>query len=362
MDMDLVGLSKKIRECDMNTPFAFVSYCSKDSIVVWNDIYHLQREGYNIWIDTNLKETEESWKDSAFGAIKDINCKLFIFYNSKSSIVSKPCLEELRCKCSEDARKQHGGKEISWIVIDVENIGKMQQMREKVFDDIVRDSSLPHDKKNQMATTLSDLMDEFFPTEDKIRIKSKDDPSRRYDYYQKIEENLVANGITKSSYEEMYIKSIRLLKSPISYGASLDIIDYCATEKNYLPAILMSAFIYYTGICGICDKDKAKDQLDWATYQKEKSEWQSLACKLRAQNKYEEAIAYYSAIAISDNSSEAYLEASKMWMKMKNNASFEFTKKCAEEAEKLNNQKGIELYTGLKKMSREMFIEFTRQI
>lgn len=359
--MNLEALSGKIRPCDPEKPYAFVSYCSKDSQPVWEDVLHLQQLGYNLWIDTNLKETDDSWRTGALEAIRDIDCRLFIFYMSRSSVVSKPCLEELQCKDSSEAHKQHGGREIPWIAIEVEPVGNLREFRDSIFDEISSNAELPRERKNAMASTLTELMDTYFPNGDKIRIKSKNDPSRRYDYYQKIEENITQGNVSKLSCEELYEQSIAMLHNCALYRKATDILEHCATEKTYLPAILMLAFLYETGICGHQDHQKAEEQLMWASFQKDESQWKPMADEYKGKKQYAEAVAFYSAYAIKTQSPEGYLEASKIWMKMKN-ASFEFTKRCVEEAGKLGDPEGKRLYEGLKRMPEETFLEFAKNI
>lgn len=359
--MNLVELSGKIQRCDIDRPYAFISYCSKDSALVWEDVCYLQKEGYNIWIDINLKETDESWKTGALEAIKDINCKLFIFYISKASVVSKPCLEELRCKDSRDARKQHGGKEIPWIVIEADEVGNMASFREAIFNEISTDAAMPREQKNAMAATLTDLMDEYFPDGDKVRVKGKNDTSKRYDYYQKIEENLDREGVKKYSCKELYERGIDMLGDSALYNDSVAILEGCASDQSYLPAILMLAFIYQTGVCGARNEKKAEELLLWASFQKDEGEWQAIADEYKEKHRYAEAVAFYSAVGVSGRSPRAFLEAAKMWMKMKN-PSFDFTKKCAEEAEKLGDENGKRLLEGFRNMPESEFLRFTKTL
>ena len=48
-------------------------------------------------------------------------------------------------------------------------------------------------------------------------------------------------------------------------------------------------------------------------------------------------------------------------MKMKN-PSFEFTKKCAEEAEKLGDENGKRLLEGFRNMQESQFLKFTKTL
>lgn len=359
--MKLEEAAGKIRPCDLEKPYAFISYCSKDSERVWADVIHLQELGYNIWIDTNLKETDESWREGALAAIQDIDCRLFVFYLSRNSVVSGPCLEELECKDSEAARKQHGGREIPWIAIEVEPVGDLEGFRNSIFDSISTDTNLPRDKKNVMAATLTDLMDRYFPNNDKIRIKSLNDDHRRYDYYEKIEENFCRESVAKLTLEQLYEQSMGMFGDASLFGKATDILEYCATKMNYLPAILMMAFLYRTGIGGKKDEKKSKDQLMWASFQKDENSWFEDAEKLREDNHKEQAIALFMAYGMMKECADGYLEASKLWMRLKP-PSFELTKACAAEAASLGNEDGNHLYNGLKNMPELKFIEWAQTL
>ena len=83
-----------VKKCDMNRPFAFISYSSADKEIVSSDVATLRDMGVNIWIDEEMRVGRE-WQDEAFNAMEDPNCKLVIFYISEASLTSENVLEEL---------------------------------------------------------------------------------------------------------------------------------------------------------------------------------------------------------------------------------------------------------------------------
>ena len=96
MAMDLKSLHKDLLPCDVESPYVFVSYSSKDKEIVWADVVELQHRGYNLWIDeANLDMTKDSWEEDALKAIESSNCVLLAFYVSRNSLTSEACLNEI---------------------------------------------------------------------------------------------------------------------------------------------------------------------------------------------------------------------------------------------------------------------------
>lgn len=155
--------------CDTDKPYVFISYSSKDKEFVWNDAYALQQSGFNVWIDHELKPTDETWH-KAMDAITSLNCDLFIFYLSSHSAVSQPCLLELKERISPKSKMHHNGKEIPLIIADTEKISNIASFRDHVFSRIKQDRSIPSVQKNAMAQTLYEVLHDHIPSDDKPRI------------------------------------------------------------------------------------------------------------------------------------------------------------------------------------------------
>lgn len=98
MSQELMGLEylkkKEIKnmKCDMNKPFAFISYSHDeyDSQIVMNVFKKLMERGHNLWIDiANMPADEHTWKKAAIDALTNKNCKFAFFFRSESSMIKK---------------------------------------------------------------------------------------------------------------------------------------------------------------------------------------------------------------------------------------------------------------------------------
>lgn len=86
------------KRCDMDAPFAFISYShdAYDSQIVMNVFKALYNQGINAWIDTaNMPYGEEDWKVSATKALMNHNCKFAFFFRSESSMLKSTIAKEL---------------------------------------------------------------------------------------------------------------------------------------------------------------------------------------------------------------------------------------------------------------------------
>ncbi len=104
MAQELTGLEylkkKEIKnmKCNMNKPFAFISYSHDDydSQIVMNVFKQLMSRGHNLWIDTaNMPADEHTWKKSARDALRNKNCKIAFFFRSESSMIKNTIAKEL---------------------------------------------------------------------------------------------------------------------------------------------------------------------------------------------------------------------------------------------------------------------------
>ena len=183
---DLPDIIRKIKPCDTNKPYIFISYSQSDRDLVWNDVLEFQNRGYNIWLDEkNLDKTNASWKEDALTAIEDMECALLIFYVSASSLSSNACYQELSKTIAENTKALHFGP-VKFIAIDAESIGDITEFHQKVFEKI-KTSHIEKEERKIQALTLNKFMNQFFNSNnEKVRIHPKNEKNRKTDYYEEI--------------------------------------------------------------------------------------------------------------------------------------------------------------------------------
>ena len=198
----------RLSPCDLDSPYIFVSYSSRDWFRVCTDVYELQRRGYNVWIDEkNLDKTKDSWKEDALGAIRDFNCSLVIFYVSRFSLTSAQCLSEMEETRRQETVYVHFG-EVKFICIDVEQIGDIRKIAREIAAGIRDDVSLSKEEKADRTRTLSVFLHEVFNSNnERVRVHPADEPDRRSDYYSEILQSLPPE--TKVSGEKKDTPAVR---------------------------------------------------------------------------------------------------------------------------------------------------------
>ena len=120
-----MSMLEQILPCNLNKPYIFISYSSKDRERVLEDVLEFQRRGYNVWLDDlNLDKTNPSWKVDALKAIESYYCQLVVFYVSRWSLTSDNCYEELCHTRHEDTIAYHN-EEVKYIAVELESIGNI---------------------------------------------------------------------------------------------------------------------------------------------------------------------------------------------------------------------------------------------
>ncbi len=173
----------QIRSCDMEQPFVFVSYSSKDAERVCMDVLELQKRGYNVWIDNkNLDKTKPSWKLDALEAIKDYNCAMLIFYVSRHSLTSISCFDEVMETMSQETSEIHFGP-VKFICIDTEEIGNINDCVKMIASEI-RNSDYSKIIKAEQTRILSQFEKRLFNSNnERVRIHPANEVNRKSDYY-----------------------------------------------------------------------------------------------------------------------------------------------------------------------------------
>ena len=120
MSTKVEELLSGIEKCDMSKPFAFVSYSKKDSEKVYQVVRELQKNGYNIWVDKELKQSVGiDWQQDALKAIAKPACKVILYFVSENSLVSAPVCAELCWSKSNKVKANNQGEEMKIIPINV---------------------------------------------------------------------------------------------------------------------------------------------------------------------------------------------------------------------------------------------------
>ena len=191
----LEQLKKDIRKCDTNRPYLFVSYSSVDAEYVFEDVIEFQKRGANVWIDNRwVDKTLSSWKDSALNAIRDIDCRMVIFYVSRDSLMSAACLDELRETWREETKELHGMQPVRFICVDVRAKNDKAETTETSVLDMIAGCweenarnygrEVKKIRSERMKAASCFYKEIFNGTNERVRIAArKGDPARSLNYY-----------------------------------------------------------------------------------------------------------------------------------------------------------------------------------
>jgi hypothetical protein len=336
-------LFARIRPCDMERPFASISYSHADGEHVWQDALTLQELGYNIWIDRTVNPTEpRSWNEKTAEVIAAYNCRVVLFYTSKHSVVSKACLHEILACESSDAKATHLRKAVPLVKIDVDPIQDIEQ-----FERDVHQSIAPSAERTAMAHCLSTVMDHCFCSGNStVRMLSRKDPRLEIDYYQKLEETLSEVQVRKASQDERFSSCFRLLADHSAHRYVLQELEYLA-DSCYDPyAALLLYYLYTTGLCGSQKPQEAAQHKDFASFQLSEDQWLPKARSCITSQAPEKAAALYLAHGLHFSDAGSFLEASKLLTPKKNPY---FVKDCLSRAARLGDRKAPKLLEGLER-------------
>lgn len=344
-------LFARIRPCDMDKPFAFVSYSHADGEHVWKDILTLQEKGYNIWVDLTVNPTEEkSWDEKTAEVIAAFNCRVVLFYTSKHSVVSAPCMKEILSCESEEAMSTHGRKAVPLTKIDVAPIEDIVQF-ERDANCYIDEAKLSGEKKSKMANALSTIMKHCFSAGNgTVRVMSRNDPRLEVDYDWKLEDILAKSGLKKSSPEERYRNAFQLMADHSAHRHVLQELEYLAGKYFNPHAALLLYYLYTTGLCGVKDSQKAEAQKSYAYFHFSEDQWIPQALSCIASQTPEKAVPFYLAHGLHFEDAESFLSAAKLLIPKNNpKAYYPFAKDCLDRAAKLGNIQAPKLLNGLKK-------------
>lgn len=321
--MNLQEMGSRLLPCDLEHPFIFISYSSKDAKRVFKDALELQRRGYNIWIDDkNLKTRKKSWQKDALKAIENYNCVLILFYLSENSFSSDACYQELKKSRSKEARIMHRTREVPFTVVEVNPINNISELSSQTFENIIK-SPLSNSKKEMAIQSMGLIMDEFIPEDNnKVRIKAIGNFPHRDYYYQSIENQLLNdNEFKKAKFtsKELYLRALESLKKEnLSLTESL---LKLAVKQNHIPSHLMLSYLYSTGQL---KSDKPIEEIYKEIenrYGLKRLTWFFQGESLLNDN-IEEALAFYLAAAESLKNKDGYDIGSTIWGQLGNKSQF----------------------------------------
>ena len=340
-------LFSQILPCDTEKDFAFISYSHADGEYVWQDALALQKLGYNIWIDRTVNPTEErSWNKKTAEVIAEYNCRLVLFYTSKHSVVSEPCMNEVLACEGVAAKATHLRKAVPMVKIDVEPISNMDQFEQEVHQTIAATDPAQRGVK---ANALSTIMDHCFcDGNSTVRMLSRKDSRREMDYYQELREALTGVGIHPATQEERFRGCFRLLADKSAHRSVLQELKWQADQYD-LHANLFLSYLYHTGLCGVQNLQEAENLKNMSAFQLSEEQWFPEARSCAAKGEPEKATALYLAHGLYFGNADSFLEASKLWMARKNPKAYApFIQDCLTRASQLGSPIAAKLLAGLK--------------
>ena len=310
--MNLQSLHKYLLPCDVDSPYVFVSYSSKDRDVVWNDVVELQSRGYNLWIDeANLDKTKDSWEEDALKAIESSNCILLAFYVSHNSLVSEACLNEIERTKGKQTIKTHFGK-VDFFAIEcvpINNIGIFIQSIAKQ----IQNSNIEKNEKDKLIPVLFDFSKRWFTLDNKkVRIHSKLEHGRPSDYFDDIVKELDRHQRkAKFKPERLYRFAVEnIIKDKLSFALRFLSIG----ANSYLPsALLLSHFLRNSS--ENINEEQSELLLEAVGKTIPSETWGQRGKEEEERKCYSEAIAWLLAFGEKYNNPEYIYLASKNWVK-----------------------------------------------
>lgn len=98
--MPLTQISQRLPMSLPIDPFIFVSYSSKDTFFVRDEIKRLEREGYKVWYDQGALQLTHLWATKIREAITACTC--FVVFITEDSVLSDNVCDEIKQALTED--------------------------------------------------------------------------------------------------------------------------------------------------------------------------------------------------------------------------------------------------------------------
>ena len=145
------ALAARIKACDRNEPYIYVSYSTRNGEAVYNDVIALQNAGKNLWIDVDSNMTGDGYNSTIFGAIADLNCKGMLFYMSEESMTSAQSAKEVAYTRSHKVTDERPALPVVVVDLDeVEGLDIEKYVNGKLFS-MFRDEKLSQAEAERMA-------------------------------------------------------------------------------------------------------------------------------------------------------------------------------------------------------------------
>lgn len=199
-------LRGRIKGCDTDKPYIFISYSKKDSLRVYPMIIELQKIGCNIWIDKELEgESGKNWQEIALDSLEAINCKAIFFMLSSNSLKSAPVFAEIMY--SQDGRsviRNHGGDSLTLRIVVADGKYNLANgnIRNTVNKDIAQNDTTPlSDADYKTIKAVKVINEELY--EGRTRLKTKGNLA--YEFYDCLFEEKLGGGgnVTFANYENI---------------------------------------------------------------------------------------------------------------------------------------------------------------
>ena len=159
-EVTIEELGRKIKPCEMDRDFLFISYKREDWRKVYPIVIELQRHGANIWIDKALEsKVGENWQTPAFQMIKKMTCVSIIFFASFNSYGSPAVLSELKYANKKAIRKRHRDQ-FKIMTYDIDNIISDHKSVNQFIKDRMREFDIENDQEELNKIFTDDLFDE----------------------------------------------------------------------------------------------------------------------------------------------------------------------------------------------------------
>lgn len=118
----LADQAAAIAPCDLDQPYYYISYSTREGETVYQTVAGLQAAGANLWIDTEANLVQgDGYNSSIFKALASPKCQGIIFFMSQAAMTSAQCAKELNYLKSNPFLANHA-EDFPLILVELEEI------------------------------------------------------------------------------------------------------------------------------------------------------------------------------------------------------------------------------------------------